>query len=84
MMIPYNLGGGIFLFAYFQNGGKRAKTEQKVAYHSKYCFHFDDVYIELYIFWGGGLGQYMNSQKRLQVMLTWVEVKVKDIFGQIR
>ena len=47
-MITSNLGGGIFLFAYFQNGGKRVKTK-KVAYISKYCFDFDYVYIKLYV-----------------------------------
>ena len=38
-------------WAYFQNGGKRVKPKQKVAYLSKYCFDFDDVDINLYVFW---------------------------------
>ena len=48
-MITSYLDGGIF-FAYFQNGGKRVKSKQKVAYLSKYCFDVDDVDIKVYIF----------------------------------
>ena len=50
-MITSLLDGGIFL-AYFQNGGKRVKPKQKVAYLSMYCFDFDDVDIKLYVFCG--------------------------------
>ena len=41
-----------FLFAYFQNGGKRVKTKQKVAYLGNFCFDFDDVYIKFSSFLG--------------------------------
>ena len=49
-MITSHLDGGICL-SYFQNGSKRVKPKQKVAYLSKYCFDFDDVDIKLYVFW---------------------------------
>ena len=48
-MITLDLGGGIFVFAYFQNGGKCVKSKQKVVYLSKYRFDFDDVDIKLYV-----------------------------------
>ena len=48
-MITLLLDGGIF-WVCFQNGGKRVKPKQKVAYLSKYCFDFDDVDIKLYVF----------------------------------
>ncbi len=50
-MITSDLGGGIFLFAYFQNGGNCVKSKQNVVYRSKYRFDFDDVDIKLYVFW---------------------------------
>ena len=37
-------------WACFQNGGKRVKAKQKVAYLSKYCFDFDGVDIKVYVF----------------------------------
>ena len=40
-----------FFGIYFQNGGKRVKPKQKVAYLSKNCFDFDDVGIRVYVFW---------------------------------
>ena len=40
-----------FFCIYFQNGGKRVRPKQKVAYLSKYCFDFDYVDIKLYVFW---------------------------------
>ena len=39
-----------FFWACFQNGGKRVKPKQNVAYLSKYCFDLDDIYIKLYVF----------------------------------
>ena len=66
-MITSHLDGGIF-FAYFQNGGKRFKPKQKVAYLSKYFFDFEEVDIKLYLL--GMLRQCARSFERLAVMLT--------------
>ena len=49
---------------YFQNGGKRVKPKQKVAYLSKYCFDFDDVDIKLYVFWHADAMYEVNGEVR--------------------
>ena len=75
-MITSNLGGGIFLFAYFQNGGKRIKIKQKVIYLSKYCFDFDDVYIKVYVFWGAEVIYEVPGEVRGHADVVGVNVKV--------
>ena len=70
-----------FLFAYFQNGGKRVKTKQKLAYLSKYCFDFDYVYIKLYVFWGAEAIYEVPEEVRGHADL--VEVKVKVILAKL-
>ena len=79
-MITYNLGGGIFLFAYFQNGDKCVKTKQKVAYLSKYCFDFDDIYVKLYVYWGAEAIYEVPEAVRGHDYV--VEVKVKVVLAK--
>ena len=69
-----------FVVAYFQNGGKRVKTKHKVAYLSKYCFDFDDVYIKLYVFWGAQSMGEVTGEVRGHTHL--VEVKIKVILAK--
>ena len=67
------------LFAYFQNGGKRVKTKQKVAYLSKYCFDVDEVYIKLYVLWGAEAKYEVPEEVHADV----VEVKIKVMLANL-
>ena len=65
--------------AYFQNGGKRVNTKQKVAYLGKYRFDLDDV-IKVYVFWGAEVMCKVTGEVRRHA--HFVEVKVKVILAK--
>ena len=65
-----------FLFAYFQNGGKRIKIKQQVIYLSKYCFDCDGVYIKVYVFWGAKAIYEVPEEVRGHADVVGVKVKV--------
>ena len=75
-MITSHLGGGIFLAFILQNGGKRVKLKQKLAYLRKYCFDWDDVEIKLYVFWDGEAMCEVIGEIRGQASVVSVKVKL--------
>ena len=65
-----------FFGIYFQNGGKRVKPKQKVAYLSKHCFDVDDVDIKLYVFWDAEARYEVIGEVRSHANVVAVKVKV--------